>query len=345
MTWPQALAWRLRRQLLDARDAGSVAEVVGRLGAVPAWPELSAELAVSARRDGSEAGDVARALESGEVVKAYTFRGATHLMTPEAAAAYLALRATNRQWELPSWQETYGLGPSDWPAFREAVREALGEVPLTREDLGAAIGGRRRFRQAATALTDGSDTLLKPLMWQGDICFGPEVGGKATLQRLDAIAGWAGLPDVDDAGRYAVEAYLRTYGPAAPDRLLYWLGEGLSAGRKAIRRWLDELGDRLATVDVEGEELLVLREDLEELVASTPITVVRLLPGQDQWVMGPGTADARVVPPERRTVVSRGAHLVVAGGVVSGTWSIKENRARPQLVLRRGHPRPRWPGP
>ena len=42
--------------------------------------------------------------------------------------------------------------------------------------------------------------------------------------------------------------------------------------------------------------------------------------------MGPGTADPRVVPPARRPVVSRGAHLVVVGGVVSGTWSVKGNR-------------------
>ena len=52
----------------------------------PAWPEQSADLAVSARREGSRAGDVARAVDAGEVVKAYTFRGATHLMTVASAA-------------------------------------------------------------------------------------------------------------------------------------------------------------------------------------------------------------------------------------------------------------------
>ena len=34
-------------------------------------------------------------------------------------------------------------------------------------------------------------------------------------------------------------------------------------------------------------------------------TAMRLLPGYDQWVLGPGTADAHVVPPARRTLVSR----------------------------------------
>jgi hypothetical protein len=49
---------------------------------------------------------------------------------------------------------------------------------------------------------------------------------------------------------------------------------------------------------------------------------VRLLPGYDQWVLGPGTADAHVVPPAQRSLVSRQANIVIAGGVVSGTWSL-----------------------
>ena len=323
ITWQQALAWRMHRHLLEPVGPGTVADVVGRLGAVPAWPEASAELAVGARRAGSPAGDVARALDARKVVKAYTFRGATHLMTVEDAGAYLALRASGRQWELPSWREFYGLEPADWPEFRAAVREALGDAPLTRDELGTALARRRRFGRAAAALTDGSDTLVKPLMWQGDVCFGPARNGQPTLQRLDAVPGWTGLPDIDDAGRRAVTAYLRTYGPAGPDRLQYWLGEGLSAGRKAIRGWLAALGDELTNLDVEGDAVLLMRDDADELAATAPTSAVRLLPGKDQWVMGPGTADPHVVPPARRAVVSGGANLVVVGGVVAGTWTVK----------------------
>jgi len=45
-------------------------------------------------------------------------------------------------------------------------------------------------------------------------------------------------------------------------------------------------------------------------------------------VMGPGTDDPRVVPPARRGLVSRAANLVVARGVVAGTWAIREDRVR-----------------
>jgi hypothetical protein len=39
--------------------------------------------------------------------------------------------------------------------------------------------------------------------------------------------------------------------------------------------------------------------------------------------MGPGTSDPHVVPPAHRKLVTRGANLVLAGGVVAGTWTRK----------------------
>jgi hypothetical protein len=321
LSWPAALAWRLRRQLLDPVGTGSVAGVVGRLGAVPAQHDVAAELAVRVRRARSRPGEVARALAEGRIIKAFAFRGATHLMTPEDGGAYLAVRAASRMWELPSWQSYYGLTPSDWPPLREAVREALADGPMTRDELGAAVTARPRFAHLAAAFADGAGTLLKPLTWQGDMSFGPPRDGRATFQRLDHNPRWAGLPDLAEAGVRAVEAYFRAYGPATLDRVHYWLGEGLGGGRKRIQSWIAGLGDRLVAVDVDGDPAHILREDLDELAAAKPSTAVRLLPGYDQWVLGPGTADARVVPPARRTLVSRQANLVIAGGVVSGTWS------------------------
>ena len=326
ISWSQALAWRMRRQLLDPVGTESVAGVVRRLGAVPAQPDAAAELAVRARRRRSRSGEVARALAEGRIIKTFAFRGATHLLTPEDGGIYLAVRAASRMWELPSWQSYYDLTPADWPLLRETVREALADGPLTRDELGAAITARPRFGHLGFAFADGAGTLLKPLAWQGDMSFGPPRDGHATFQRLDSNPRWAGVPDLDEAGMRAVEAYFRTYGPATPDRVHYWLGEGLGAGRKRIRSWIAGSGDRLVEVAIDGESAYVLREDLDELAGTPPTTAVRLLPGYDQWVLGPGTADAHVVPPARRRLVSRQANLVIAGGVVSGTWSLADDQ-------------------
>ena len=223
-----------------------------------------------------------------------------------------------------SWQETYGLTPADWPAFRETVREAVAEGPLTRQ--GAECRGRppAPVPDVAAGLCSGSDTLLKALMWQGDLCFGPVRDGTATVQSLHRMAHWAGLPEIDDAGRWAVEAYVRTYGPTSADRLRYYLGEGLSCGRKALRGWLDDLSDRLAPLDVDGEDLLLCADDVDDLTSTTVSPTVRLLPAADPWVMGPGTADPHVVPPARRQLVTRGANVVLAGG----TWQARGRSRR-----------------
>jgi hypothetical protein len=322
VTWSQALAWRLRQHLLDPVGSEPVAGVVGRLGAVPAFPEPAAELAVRCRQQRSQAGDVARALAQGRVVKTFAFRGATHLLTPERGGDYLALRAASRMWELPSWQQHYGIAPSDWPRLRAVVREGLADGPLTQEELATVVAGAPGFEHLRRAFTDGSLTLLKPLAWQGDLCFGPPRDGHATFQLLEGNPRWSGLPDLEEAGRRAVQAYVHTYGPTTPEQVHYWLGEGLGAGRRRVSGWLDALGERLTQVDVDGIPALLLHDDLEVLRATPASNALRLLPGYDQWVLGPGTADAHVVPPARRALVSRQANLVVLGGVVSGTWSL-----------------------
>ncbi|WP_265521140.1 DNA glycosylase AlkZ-like family protein [Oerskovia flava] len=323
ITWPQALAWRLRRQLLDPVGgdlAGKpVAGVVGRLCAVPAASD--AELAIRTRRTSSTPGEVTRALAAGEILKVYAFRGATHLVTPEDGGAYLTLRAAGRMWERTSWRTFYDLEPGDWPRLRETVRAALADGPLTRAELGAAVGQDAGFAHLRDVFTDGSDTLLKPLTWQGDMSFGPTRDGQGTFQLLSTNPRWTPWPDLEVAGHHAVRSYVATYGPVSEAQAHYWLGEGLGAGRARIRRWWAELGDELAEVVVEGERLAVLREDAAALAATQPSTSVHLLPGFDQWVLGPGTADPHVVPPAHRQAVSRGANLVVAGGVVTGTWT------------------------
>jgi hypothetical protein len=325
ITWPQALAWRMRRHLLEPVGSVSVADVVRRLGAVLTMDESLAELAVRVRRTRSRPGEVAQALEEGRIIKAFAFRGAVHYLSPEDGGAYLALRAAGRQWELPSWQEYYELKPGDWPAFREAVRDALADGPLTIAELGAAVTTRGRFRHLRHVFDDGAGTLIKPLSWQGDLSFGPARNGRPTFQRLDDNPRWAGIWELDEAGRHAVSAYFRTYGPATSDHVHYWLGNGLSAGRKRIQGWLADLGDRLAEVDVEGETAYVVREDVDELAAASSSPAVRFLPGHDQWVIGPGTKDEHVVPPARRTPVTRKANLVIVGGVVSATWSLMDD--------------------
>jgi hypothetical protein len=325
VTWRQALAWRLERHLLDPVGSQPVADVVRRIGAVLSWDESLAELAVRSRRTTSQSGELAQALADGTVIKVFAFRGSVHYLSPEEGGIYLALRSAGRQWELPSWVEYYRLTPSDWPDFRATVREALSDGPLTVPELGEVVTRRRAYRHLKSVFDEGAGTLVKPLTWQGDMGFGTPRDGQHTFQRLDLNPRWRGVPELDDAGLRAITAYLRTYGPATFDHIHYWLGNGLSAGRKRLNSWLSTLRDQLVTVDVDGTTAYVVREDADSLHAAQPSNAVRLLPGHDQWVMGPGTNDVHVTPRSRRDPVTRKANLVIVGGVVCGTWARKRD--------------------
>jgi hypothetical protein len=338
VTWAQALAWRMQRQLLDPVGSESVAGVVRQLGAVLSMDESLAELAVRTRRTTSQPGELAAALAEGEVIKVFAFRGSMHYLSPEDGGIYLALRSAGRQWELPSWVEHYRLSPADWPDFRAAVRAALSDGPLTLAELGRALTRHRAYRHLKPVFDEGAGTLIKPLTWQGDMSFGPPREGLHTFQRLDSNPRWRGIPELDDAGPLAITAYLRTYGPATLDHLHYWLVDGLSAGRRRLETWFSELQDQLVAVDVEGTGAYVVREDVDALRATIPSEAVRFLPGHDQWVIGPGTKDVHVTPSSRRDLMTRKANPVIVGGVVCGTWARKADELTVTWLDKRWRP-------
>ena len=241
-------------------------------------------------------------------------------MAPETAGAYLALRAAGRQWALKSWVEHYGVAPDEWPDLREVVRGVVAAGPVPPQAVADELAGSPRFAHLAKEFAEPNHTFLKPFAWQGDIALGPDLGGPLTLQSPAAASAWGGVPDLDDAGRFAVLDYLAGYGPASPEHVHYWLGEGLSAGRARIARWWREVEDQVVEVDVDGERRWHLAEHAADLADVRPEVQVHLLPGKDDWVMGPGTKDTWVVPPTHRAAMTRGANPVVVDGVVSGTW-------------------------
>jgi hypothetical protein len=142
---------------------------------------------------------------------------------------------------------------------------------------------------------------------------------------------WAGLPHPDQAAPIAIVTYLGAYGPASLDAFGTWLAGGWF-GKRRLRAFFDALGERLSAVDVDGERAFVLAEHLDDLASARPTKTIRLLGAFDQYVLGPGTGDAHVVPATRRALVSRQAGwispVVVAGGVVSGTWVLDGGKVR-----------------
>lgn len=322
----------MRRHFLDPVGDQPVATVVRRLCGVQAQVASYAELCVRVRRKTSQPGEVARALREGRIIKTWAMRGTLHLLTPEDAGTFLSLIAAGRSWERPSWQKYFGVTPKQLDALREVVRDVLGGKALTRAELIEAVIAQRGYGHLGDALRSGWGTLLKPYAWQGDLCFGPSEGNRVTFTTPQAASSrWAGVPEPDEAAPIAIASYLRAYGPANADAFARWIGSG-RIGKRRLRAWFDALGARVAEVEVGGERAFVLAEDLDELVSTKPTRALRLLPGFDQFVMGPGTDDGHVTPARRRTAVSKQSGwispVVIAGGVARGTWGFEGDRAR-----------------
>lgn len=321
--WDRVLAWRMGRQFLVDLDAPSAVAVAERLAGIQAQVASAAELTVAVR--GGSALGVRAAVAERALVKTWAMRGTLHLLDAAQGPAYLALVATVRNWEKPSWQKAFLATPADLEAIAAAAREVLtGGVALTREELTTEILERTGSTHLAEVLGSGWGTILKPLAWWGVLCHGPSRGTQVTF----TAPPWTALPPVEEAARIVIPAFLGAHGPATPGMFDNWLIRRTSR-KKDLRAWFEAAADLLTTVEVEGVPMYVPEALLEGLLATAPCDDdVRLLGGFDQYVLGAGTDATYLIPAARRREVSRAAGwispVVLVGGRVAGVWESKD---------------------
>ncbi|MEU5862850.1 winged helix DNA-binding domain-containing protein [Nonomuraea sp. NPDC047529] len=330
LTWPQILAWRLRRQFVAAADGPDAVSVVRRLCGVQAQVASSAQLAVAVRSARPVPGEIDQALWADRaLVKTWLMRGTLHLVPADELAGLCAALSTLRFWEKGSWQRGHGVTAAEIEAVIEAVPEALKGAPLTREELVeevVALTGQAHLREA---LTSGWGALLKPLSRLGELCYGPPREGKVTFTAPRSwVPGWPGvLPDQEEAGVRVLRAFLGAHGPATPEMFDTWLFGGVA--RKAVLRgWVKGLAPELVEIRADdGTVLHALAEHADDLAATRPSADVHLLPGFDQFILGAPRTLAPLVPPPLKPKVSRQAGwispVVVHEGRVAGVWEAK----------------------
>lgn len=325
LSWDQVLSWRMDQQFLDRREGVDTAGVVQRLAGVQAQVASSAEQAVAVRRRSAK-GNVAGPLADRAIVKTWAQRGTLHLLAAGDAAAYLSLLTAARTWEKAAWQREFATA-DQMAAIAGAAAEALDGAVLTREELAGEIVARTDDPTLAEKLGSGWGAVLKPLAWQGLLCNGISQGNRVTFTSPASwLPAWKGLPEPEDAAAVVIPAYLGAHGPASPTSFDQWLSRGATK-KAALTSWFAALVEDgvLTEVEVDGEPLCARTADLDALSAAEPTERVRLLPAFDQYVLGPGTKDHRVIAPARRSLISKAAGwispVVVAGGRVAGTWA------------------------
>ncbi|MHC1562716.1 winged helix DNA-binding domain-containing protein [Actinomycetospora sp. C-140] len=333
----QVRRFRLHRQFLVHRDGDGPVGIARRLVGVQAQVPSAAAQAVGIRTGAGTADDgaVEAALTAGTLVRTWAARGTLHLLAADQAPALLSLLASARSWDKGSWQREFATA-EQMRALEAAVVAVFADhtAPLTRDELTAALTAHSGHADLTGALGSGWGTVLKPLAWQGLLCHGPAAGQRVTFTSpARALPGWPGLPDPDEAARTIIPAFLAAHGPASPEAFDAWLLRG-GTKKARLRSWFAGLvaDGTLTAVTVDGAARYAATADLEDLRGADPVGP-RLLGPFDPYVLGAGTADPDLVPPEHRTDVSRAAGwiapVVVDDGRVVGTWSLDDGAVAP----------------
>jgi hypothetical protein len=226
------------------------------------------------------------------------------------------------RYEVGSWLRHHGLEREQAEAMLAAIPAALDGRQLTREGLAGEVARITRIAGLDGKLRGGFGDLLKPAAFRGDFCFAPSDGRNVRFARPDQWLGEWEPVAVDEAARAVTRRYLAAYGPANRQALARWFG---MPSPTLAGRWLKELGDEAAPVEVDGEELVMLAADVEEAAAAEPAESVRLLPAFDHYVVAaPRDRDA-VLPGDQRARVYRPqgwlSPVLLVDGRMAGVWA------------------------
>ena len=315
-------ARRLRSQhLATPLPAASFPAMVTDICGLHAQVMSAAELAAAVRIDELPRGTVAAALwKERSLVRLWAQRGTLHLIPAGELPLYVAA-LSNRRFDLDRpWLKYHGLEAAEVGALIDAVGEALDGRELTREELGKEVArllGDVRFEEL---LASGWGALLKPVAFQGRLCFGPGEGNRVTFVRPDQWIGPFERPDPVESLREVARRYLRAYGPATLEEFARWWGVQPKAVRPVF-----VAGDGFSQVEFEGRQTWVVDGDPgRHAPSSEDGPVVRLLPLFDPYVVAVRRNGARPLTGPEKDLVYRKAGwispVLVVAGELAGVW-------------------------
>jgi Winged helix DNA-binding domain len=346
LTWPQVLAWRMRRHhLIDLATPAEMLDVTARIGGLHAQVMSSAELTLHARVEGLDREAVSRALwEDRSLVKLWAMRGTLHLLPAAELDTWLGALGTYDHYLKPVWLRAFEVSREQLERLIDDIGKALDGELRTREELGAAVARIAGEPELAAKVQGSWGPYLKPASFRGRLCFGPNDGQKVRFTRPDSWLGRAlGHEDPEEARREVTRRHLGAFGPAAREDLARWWGVQPAQGG----RMLKALGDEVVAVDVDGRAGWMLREHAEEAAAEKPVSrLVRLLPGFDMWAIGAARDAAALLDPAEKKRVYRNqgwiSPVVLVKGRMEGVWKHERKGRRLTVAVEPFGKLPKW---
>jgi len=336
-TWAEARERRLARShLVTPAPKSRLVDVVRDVCGLQAQLLSAAELALSARVAGLTQHSIREALWAPgkrTLVRSWTVRGTIHVIPAADLHLWMAALGTRRYWESREWLERQHLTAKEAIAIFDAVVNAVGTEGSTRAEIADAVAGRLGTK-LRPKIASGWGELLAPVMYMGQLCFGPTVGPNVTFVRTDQ---WVRKPrriDADEAWRELVRRFLRAYGPTTPDGLARWFGLKPATALPLLR----SLEPDASAVTVEGRKAWTLSS--WRAAPKRQSSTVRLLAQYDCYVIGSHPRET-IIDERARTQIRSykrgqwegavGVPVLLIDGVVSGVWERRDRGGRIEI--------------
>jgi hypothetical protein len=207
----------------------------------------------------------------------------------------------------------------------ELIGGALGDRPLTREQLVEEVAPHIKSKAMEELLRSGWGSVLKIAAAEGALMFGPSEGRNVTFVRPDRwLKEWK-MPSHDEAIATVFRRYLTAHAPATREEFARWWG----FRPPNVNPVLETVKDDIERIDRAGDKAYVLKKDLAELEAAAEDEEVRALGMFDAYTLA-GLPHDDIVPKAHKDKVYRtGAwvsQVLMRGGRVVGVWK-HENKA------------------
>lgn len=238
----------LDRQLLLRRQRVSPVRAIERLVGLQAQATLPPYLALLARLDGFEAGQLDRLLISRRAVRIAAMRSTVHLLTADDALALRTLAQPVTERELYGNATYAAIRQVDAGALIDAVRPFVDAQPRTNAEIGAFLSeqwpdvDRRTLAHAVRCLLPMAQVPPRGILGQG---------GQVRTTPVDT---WVGRPlHPQPSWDAVVPRYLAAFGPATVADAQKWstitgLADVFERLRPGLRTFRDERGRELFDV-------------------------------------------------------------------------------------------------
>lgn len=296
-------------------------EVIQSLGAMQAQDYAQALWGIGLRTPDADAAEVERAIADKKILLTWAIRGTLHCVPAADAKWMLRLltprilnKSKRRQEQLEIDSKLIARCETlIYRALQDQGRISRPNLMKLLEDAGIDTKNQRGYH------------LLWHLAQKGFICLGPMEEKQQTFVLLDEWVRNDNELSEEESLRELAKRYFTSHGPATLHDFAWWSGLKISEARQGI----EAAQTALCSEKLDGHEYWM---SAYSPVASVEQSIVRLLPGFDEYLLGYKDRSA-VLAAEYASLIVPGNNgvffpMLVIDGQVAGTWkrTIKKNQ-------------------